>query len=84
MARAWYGYIGLDGGEKTLSNYVLVANPAQCAVGNHICAVYAPGGGRSPLTISQNLITYITNAKMSGIPQPTFPPNSQIFVYVRP
>ena len=77
----WYAYTGPEGGEGSISNYVLATSPASCVEGNLICAIYASNAGDThPLRISANIRSYIGAGKLSGVNQPIFGP---FFVYTK-
>ena len=87
MAREWFINIGgCDGNILDADNYVNVKVFPNCTVnGNYICAVagiYSPTvNGRNPEPFSNNLISYIINAKASLTAQPNGP-GEQSYVYV--
>ena len=67
----WYAYTRPEGGERSISNYALVASPAACVEGNLICAIYTSyGGDIHPRSIS----SCIVNGKLSGVNQSIFGP----------
>ena len=87
MARSWYAYIpGGTGASPALNpaNYSLMDVKPNCTSGSIICAVYAPDGGATPTApFSTNVRRYITNALGAGVPQPSAPINSKLFVYLK-
>lgn len=66
MARQWYTYTGVPGGEKIVGNYaVSTFDIGYCAGGTNLCVIFAPAGGAVPSFISQNIKNYIAAGKAS-------------------
>jgi len=83
MPNSWYSYNGT--GDIFLAyNYRLMTDKPGCAVGTVICAIYAPDGGRTPVSpLPDSIQTYLSNARSTLVPQPQVV-GSKKFVYLRP
>jgi hypothetical protein len=87
MTRAWFVYIGGEGGPLDSNNYFYTTLAPACGSGNRICAVlglYEPSNyGSHPVpfqTADTNLESYINNAQADGARQPTAPDIGYAFV----
>lgn len=85
MARSWYGYIGGPTGDPRLaSDYTIITGKPACITGPNVCAIYAPGLDLSPnAPLSTNMLLYISNARVSGVPEPQSPTGTKRYVYLR-
>ena len=85
MARSWYNFVGGPTGDPRLSSdYSIITIKPSCLSGANLCVIYAPSGDISPITpLSINLLNYISNARVSGVPEPQFPTGAKKFVYSR-
>ena len=82
--KCWYYYIGSDGQEQVLSNYVMTDDFIPCTPpGLHLCSICAPCCGPNPCFISDNLIWYIALVKSFGTPQPALPVGAKKYAYPR-
>ena len=82
MARCWYSYI--FGNPFESSSYYPSTQKPSCITGNRICAIYAYDCDFGPIQFSDRLMIYISNALITGVPQPNIPIRSKKFVYLRP
>lgn len=86
MARCWYGFLDGGGNFSPLdsSKYFKTSIAFGCLIGTKICTVYVPDCDWYPSSFfSTNLQNYISNALISGIPQPTFPIGAKKYVYLK-
>jgi len=83
MPRSWYAFVtGPLTDPRLPANYSLSNSEITCRSGRNICAIYANDGDISPSTpLSLNLLLYISNARVTGIPQPSTP-GTKPYVYV--
>ena len=83
MSKHWYAYVGgLSGDPRLPANYTLTNVKPACNGGKNICAIYSEGGDISPATpLSLNLLLYLGNSIISGVPEPQSP-NEKKFVYL--
>ena len=83
MANAWYSYIG-TGDPTVASNYSKIVGKPGCLNGATVCTIYAPSGGRTPVSpLPSNILTYIANGKAQLVAQPQLPGGSKLFVYMQ-
>ena len=64
----WFAYSG-EGDIYDPASYRKATNLPLCERGNFICAIYALSDGITPI-ISSRVLQYISNALISGHPQP--------------
>ncbi|SDM27657.1 hypothetical protein SAMN05421820_103388 [Pedobacter steynii] len=79
----WYVYSGW--GDPFLSpNYRLVTTKPACTVGSQICCIYLNSNDVIPPQFNgtDNMVTYIANALLTQVPQPTGV-GVKRFVYLR-
>ena len=83
MSRVWYVFMG--GSDTTLqSNYVRLRVKHDCLCGTEICAIYIKNSGLHPTEpFSDNILTYINDAVLTGKMQPSLPYNTKKYVYLR-
>ena len=83
MPNSWYSYNG-TGDIFLANNYRLMTDKPGCAVGTVICAIFAPEGGRTPISpLPESIQTYLSNARATLVPQPQGI-GSRKYVYLRP
>jgi hypothetical protein len=86
MARAWFVYNNVTGGEQLATNYSYVSFTPQCSTGERICAIlgiYDPNtyeNHPAPF-VGTDLSEYITEAQATGSPQPSA---NSAYVLVKP
>lgn len=86
MARYWYFYDPNAGSALVAGSYTKMATKPTCTTGTIICAIYSPAGDENPSDpLSSNVRNYIMAGLASGghVPQPTDPPGSKKYVYLR-
>lgn len=86
MSRYWYSYDPNAGPATVAGSYTRLSIKPTCTTGTVICAIYAPSGDENPSDpLSPNLRAYIAAGLASGghVPQPTDPPGSKKYVYLK-
>jgi hypothetical protein len=84
MNKSWYFFIGGDDPLDS-SKYIRVpVGKHMCLCGDKICAIYATGEEREPLSpLSNNMKAYILSALSTGQLQPEAPVGAKKFVYLK-
>ncbi|MET1056741.1 MAG: hypothetical protein ABWY16_15640 [Pedobacter sp.] len=84
MAKSWYFFIGGDDPLDS-SKYIKVpVGKHMCLCGDKICAIYAEGIDREPVSpLSDNMKVYIRTALSTGQLQPEIPVGAKKFVYLK-
>lgn len=84
MAKSWYFFIGGDDQFDTSKYLKVPVSKLLCLCGDKICAIYADGVGREPVSpLSSRLKEYILSALASGQLQPEHPRGAKKYVYLR-
>lgn len=86
MANSWYSYLGAGKDPLIPSSYRRVTTQPQCVCGTNICAIYLQGvtATTPSAPLSTNMLNYISDALVTGNPQPTLPGGGiKLFVYLR-
>jgi len=82
MARFWFSYDTVNNPFHPASYRRQITIPG-CLNGPVICAIYAQGNGDRPSILSNNLRRYIADGLSNNIAQPSTPPGSKFYVYLK-